>query len=268
MEKKIWGAVAMLGLGGLLVACQPGGPKLIDKADTTSDTRSGYSYAEPETQAMQDDDFNNPAMLWADIGGDQWTTVDGEAGKSCQSCHGEAAKSMKGVGAKFPIWDAKLKTPKAVEMQINECRTERMKAQPWKWESDQMLGMTMYVKMQSRGMPVNVDVSGPMKAWLERGKEFYNTRRGLLDMACSHCHVDNAGNMIRANRLSQGQANGFPTYRLKWQKPGSLHRRFKGCNDQVRAEPFKRGSEEYLALETYVMWRASGLPVETPAVRN
>ena len=77
-------------------------------------------------------------------------------------------------------------------------------------------------------------------------------RRGQLDLACSHCHVDNAGNMIRANTLSEGQGNGFPTYRLKWQKVGSLHRRFRGCNKQVRSnERIKYGADEYVNLELY-----------------
>jgi len=267
MRKKLFGAAVVIGICGMSVASL-GGPKLLDKADKEADIRSGYSYAEPETQAMQDDDFNNPGMLWVDIGEEMWSTVDGEAGKSCESCHSDAAKSMKGVGAEFPVYDAANKKPKSIEVQINQCRTDRMKAKAWKWESDQMMGTTMFVKMQSRGMPMNVDISGPMQGWHEKGKAFYNQRRGLLDMACAQCHVDNAGNMIRANRLSQGQGNGFPTYRLKWQKPGTLHRRFVGCNKQVRAQPFKRGSDEYLALETYVMWRATGLPVETPAVRN
>ena len=74
--------------------------------------------------------------------------------------------------------------------------------------------------------------------------------------------------MIRANLLSQGQSNGFPTYRLKWQKIGSLHRRFRGCNKQVRATPYKAGSDEYVNLELYLANRGRGLPVETPAVRN
>jgi sulfur-oxidizing protein SoxA len=73
---------------------------------------------------------------------------------------------------------------------------------------------------------------------------------------------------IRADTLSQGQSNGFPTYRLKWQKLGSLHRRFKGCNDQVRAEPYKRGSDEYVNLELYLAWRGQGLEIESPAVRQ
>ena len=51
-----------------------------------------------------------------------WNTVDGTAGKSCASCHGDAAESMKGVGAHYPKWDAKAKRPIDVELQINECR--------------------------------------------------------------------------------------------------------------------------------------------------
>jgi sulfur-oxidizing protein SoxA len=74
--------------------------------------------------------------------------------------------------------------------------------------------------------------------------------------------------MIRANLLSQGQSNGFPTYRLKWQKPGSIHRRFRGCNKQVRAQPYAYGSDEYTNLELFLAWKGRGLPVETPAVRN
>ena len=68
--------------------------------------------------------------------------------------------------------------------------------------------------------------------------------------------------------MSQGQSNGFPTYRLKWQGVGTLHRRFKGCMDQVRAKPYKRGSDEFLALEVYLAYRGVGLPIEAPAVRN
>ncbi|MEL6748553.1 MAG: sulfur oxidation c-type cytochrome SoxA, partial [Pseudomonadota bacterium] len=79
---------------------------------------------------------------------------------------------------------------------------------------------------------------------------------------------NNYGNMIRADHLSQGQINGFPTYRLKWQGLGSIHRRFKGCMKQVRATPYKPGGDEFTALELYVASRGAGLSVETPAVRN
>ncbi len=128
--------------------------------------------------------------------------------------------------------------------------------------------MTIFVKAQSRGIPVKVDISGKAKPFFEKGKAFYYKRRGQLDMSCAHCHEKYYGMKLRMNTLSQGMSNGFPAYRLKWQKPGSLHRRFSGCNKQVRAKPFKKGSDEYMNLELYLAWRGQGLPVETPAVRN
>lgn len=232
------------------------------------DIRSGYTFAEPETRAMQDDDFENPAMLTLDYGTELWSTKDGAAGKSCADCHGDAEKSMKGVGARYPVFYQPWGKPINLEQRINECRKNNMQAKPYKYESREMLGMTAFIKYQSRGMPVTVDIGGPNKEFFQKGKAFYYERRGQLDLACKHCHEDNAGNMIRANLLSQGQSNGFPTYRLKWQGVGSLHRRFRGCNKQVRAKPYGYGSDEYVNLELYLAWRGRGLPVESPSVRN
>ena len=232
------------------------------------DRRSGYTYAQIETRSMQDDDFENPAMVLVDEAAQIWEKVDGKAGKACASCHSDAASSMKGVATVYPKFDKKLGKLKNIEQQINACRTKNMQAKAWKFESNPMLAMTVYVRHQSRGMPMNVKVDGEYAPFFEKGKKFYHERRGQLDMSCGSCHEDNAGNMIRANRLSQGQSHSFPTYRLKWQKVGSLHRRFRGCNKQVRATPFKAGSDEYVNLELYAGWRARGLPVETPSVRN
>jgi sulfur-oxidizing protein SoxA len=239
-----------------------------NKAYMVGDKASGYVYMTSQTRDMQDDDIANPAFTWVDLAEEKWSKVEGKAGKSCASCHQDVNKAMKGVANKYPQYDPESKKLIALQVKINRERTKRMGAKPWKWESDQMLGMAALVKLQSRGMPVNVKIDGPAKPFFEKGKEFYNQRRGLLDMACANCHVDNAGNMARSNVLSQGMINGFPVYRLKWQKPGSMHRRFIGCNKQVRATPYKRGSEEYTNLELFLMWRASGLNWETPAVRN
>ncbi len=233
----------------------------------SGDKRSGYTFAQPETRAIQDDDFENPAYLLVDSAAEDWERVEGEAGKACSSCHGDV-DSLKGVGARYPVYFEDWGKMINVEQRINYCRTENMKAKPWKWESNELLGMTALVKLQSRGMPMSVSIDGPAKPFYEKGKEFYYQRRGQLDMACSHCHVDNAGSKLRANLLSQGQPNGFPTYRLKWQKVGSLHRRLRGCNRQVRSDPFKAGSDEYVNVELFISRRANGLPVETPSVRN
>jgi sulfur-oxidizing protein SoxA len=229
---------------------------------------SGWRFRSPETQSFQLDDFENPGMPAVDTGAEIWTTVDGSEGKSCSSCHDEAEKSMKGVRASYPKWSEKLGKPHTLETQINECREERMGAKKWKWEASEMLAMTSFVGLQSRGMPVNVQTDGPMATWNENGKKLYYTKVGQLNMSCANCHEDNYGKHIRSDHLSQGQINGFPVYRLKWGGLGSIHRRFKGCMANIRATPYKRGSDEFIALELYVASRGAGLAVETPAVRN
>lgn len=247
--------------------------------DEPGDVWSGYETATPETRAMQDDDFENPTMPYVDAAAEIYSTPAGEANKSCADCHGAPDDAsggptgipMKGVYARYPVYDEKTQKPINVELRINRCREENQKAQPFKYESDELLGMTGLVNMQSRGMPMVTTADDPNdplhEAW-KKGEEFYYQRRGQLDMSCKHCHEDNYGNMIRAEKLSQGQTNGWPTYRLKWQKPGSLHRRFRGCNKNIRAEPYGFGSDEYLNLETYVKWRGRGLLAEAPSVRK
>ncbi len=229
---------------------------------------SGWRFRTPATQKLQLDDFENPGFPLVDLGAELWNKVEGTAGKACASCHNDASVTMKGVRAAMPKWHKQAGKPQALQQHINYCRTERMGAKPWKWESNQMLGTAAYVGMQSRGMPVKVSIDGKFKDFYDKGKKIYYTRVGQLDMACAGCHEANHGKMIRADHLSQGQTNGFPLYRFKWQKMGSIHRRFKGCMKNIRAKPYKVGSDEFVALELYVASRGQGLSVETPAVRN
>ena len=35
----------------------------------------------------------------------------------------------------------------------------------------------------------------------------------------------------------------------------------------MRAEPYAYGAPEYVDMELYLMWRARGMKIETPAVR-
>ncbi len=230
--------------------------------------RSGYTYAAAETRAMQDDEFENSGFIWVEKGAELWDTALGSGGESCAGCHGDATESMRGVGARYPVLAPERGKLINVEQRINQCLSERMNVAPWDWESEPLLAMTTYVKHQSHGMPVSPVVDGDAEPFFDAGKEFYEKRRGQLDMACIHCHERNHGNMLRAQKLSQGMSNGFPTYRLKWQTLGSLHRRIIGCNRDVRSEPYPAGSDEYVNLELYLAWRARGLPVETPSVRN
>lgn len=232
---------------------------------------SGYEFRSMETRALQADDFENPGFLLLDEAAEIWETADGDREESCADCHGDVEESMAGVGSTYPKYVERKEEGKVftnIENQINHCRTAHMDADPWKYDSPEMLGMTILVRNVDRGEPVDVAIDGDAAPHFEKGKELYYQRVGQLDMACANCHQDYYGMYIRADHLSQGQSNGFPTYRFKWQGVGSLHRRFSGCMKNIRAEPYKKGSEEFLALELYLGWRGQGLPVETPSVRN
>ena len=230
--------------------------------------RSGYLYMEPPTQALQDDDFLNPAFFAVERGQQLWRQVEGSEEYSCASCHEDAVVTMRGVAARYPVYDAKAGGIVNLEARINEMRVAYMGAKPYAYESDALLALTTYVSLQSRGMAMQVAIDGPSRPWFDAGKEFYYKRRGQLNLACANCHEDNAGQKLRGDVLSEGQINGFPVYRLLWNSMGSRHRMFAWCNTSLHSEPYAPGSPEYLALELYLAWRGRGLSLETPAVRR
>lgn len=228
---------------------------------------SGYWFRTQETRAIQDDDFVNPGFLAVERGAELWRQPEGAKGLSCAGCHHDPS-SMKGVAAAMPKWSAARGRPINLEQQIDICRSEHMHAQPWAFGSPELTAMTTFVRLQSRGVAVAPRVDGPMTPWFERGKALYYARHGQLDLACADCHERNFGRNLRADVLSQGQSNGFPVYRLRDQRLVPLHERLAGCLFDIRAVPFEPLSDEFLALELYLAWRGTGLPVETPAVRN
>lgn len=230
---------------------------------------SGWHYRTDDTRALQQDSFDNPGMLGVEEGEEYWNKVEGTQGKSCANCHGDAAVSMANVGSSYPKWDEDSGKPINVELQINKCRVENMGAEPYEFDKDGQKPLTAFIKHQSQGDPVLLDLEqGEMQKWWERGKETYYKRTGQLDLSCATCHEANNGKYIRADHLSQGNVNGFPTYRLKQSNLISLHNRFRGCIRDTRAEFPEAFSDELMGLEVYTTWRGTGLSVETPAVRQ
>jgi len=236
-------------------------------ADVLDEINSGWLYRSAETQALQMDDFDNPGMIFVDQAMDAYATADGAAGKSCADCHGDV-ESFAGLRTMLPKFNEEAGSLWSMEDYINDCRTNRMEADAWKWSSGSMVSMTALLTLQSRGMPMSVAIDGPAAPYWKQGKEMYYTRTGQLELSCANCHEDNYGNMIRADHLSQGQTNGFPVYRLKNAKLNSMHARFKGCVRDTRAETYAEGSDAFRALELYVASRGNGLSVEGPSVRN
>lgn len=236
-------------------------------SDALDEVLSGWHFRGTETRAMQADDFDNPGMIFVEKAEDTWNTVEGTEDKSCASCHG-ASEEMAGVRPVYPKYNEEAGEVRTLEMQINACRTERMGAEKWKYTGGDMVNMTALLASVSRGLPVNVAIDGPAQSTWEQGKELYYSRTGQLELSCANCHEQSYGMMIRADHLSQGQINGFPTYRLKNTKLNAVHARFKGCVRDTRAETYKPGSPEFIALELYVASRGNGLHVEGPSVRN
>jgi L-cysteine S-thiosulfotransferase len=248
--------IALVGVLALLV---PGAP--------AEEKRSGYRDASPETRAMQDDDAENPGFLWVQQGEALWTQRPDGGGRSCADCHGAAPVAMRGVAARYPVFDAHLGRPVSLTQRIQRCRVDRQGVAAYSAESEALLGLTAYVGLQSRGMPVRVAIGGPARPFFEAGEALFTMRQGQLNLSCSQCHDGLAGQRLGGSVIPQGHPNGYPEYRLEWQGMGSLERRIRSCLVGVRAEPFVADSLELVDLELYLGWRANGLPVETPAVR-
>ncbi|RKQ72292.1 sulfur oxidation c-type cytochrome SoxA [Oceanibaculum indicum] len=229
---------------------------------------SGTSFLSEELQARQADEAANPGMLWVDEGARLWATPQGATGKACASCHGADAASMRGVAVRYPAVDAESSDLLNLEGRINLCRTRHQEAEPYAYETDQLLGLTAFVARQSFGMPVQVETGGAAAPFYAAGEAFFHRRQGQLNLSCAQCHDDNAGRSLRGDTISYGLGNGYPAYRLEWQSVGSLQRRLRSCSYGVRAVQFDYGSSDYLALELYLAKRAEGVAIETPAIRR
>jgi sulfur-oxidizing protein SoxA len=237
-------------------------------AAATDERRSGFDQMTPATQAMQRDDSANPGMLWVGDGETLWRERAGSAQPSCADCHGEtAAASMRGVAARYPAFDEVAGRPIDLEQRINACRERHQGAPPLAWESDQLLALTAYVARQSRGLPIAPPDDPRLAASIAAGRERFAARQGQLNLSCSICHDEHAGQLLAGSAIPQGHPTGYPLYRLEWQGLGSLQRRLRNCLVGMRAEPHPAGAPETIEIELYLMWRATGMPIETPAVR-
>jgi L-cysteine S-thiosulfotransferase len=259
----------------LAVRRRPGGLALVvglllasGVGSTAQTRRSATEFLSPDLKAQQADDGANPGMLWVSQGAKLWVTPPSTEVKSCASCHGDDAASMKGAATRYPQVDAASGQLLNLEGRINQCRTTRQNQSALAYETDELLGLTAFVAHQSRGLPLAVTTDGPAAPFYAAGQAFYFERQGQLNVSCAQCHDDRVGNKLRGDTISSGLTGAYPAYRLDWQKVGSLHRRLRACSLGVRAVPLPAGSPEYLALELYLNGRGAGTPIETPGLRK
>jgi sulfur-oxidizing protein SoxA len=232
-----------------------------------SERRSGYGFMSTETKAMQDDDTANPGMLWVLDGETLWTAKQGTADKACADCHGDAATSMKGVAARYPAYDRELGRPVTLEQRINLERTRHQEGTPLAYESHDLLALTAFIARQSRDIAISAGDDPELAPFVAKGRDLFMRREGQLNLACTNCHDDNWDKHLAGSAVTQAQPTGYPEYRLEWQTLGSLERRLRGCITGVRAQAYDFGAPELVELELYLMTRAKGMTMESPAVR-
>jgi len=208
-----------------------------------------------------------PYEPFIDEGQEMWETAF-KNGKTYQSCFPDGPV----IAHKYPYWNKERKMVMTSPLALNECR-EANGEKPLKYKKGDINKIMSFLAYQARGKKVNVivpqDDPGALAAY-EEGKKFYFTRRGQLNFSCANCHFQNAGNVLRSENLSmaKGHTTHFPVYRSKWGTVGTLHRRFTGCNKQVRAKPFKAQGREYRNLEYFLTHMSNGLTLNGPGARK
>jgi len=253
---------ATIGAAILLAACP-----LLAGEIPPDQRRSGYSFMAPDTRAIQDDDNSNPGMLFALDGEKLWSKKIGTADKACADCHGDATETMKGVAARYPAFDRARGRPVNLEQRINLCRANHQQASPLAYESHDLLALEAYVAKQSQGVAISTGDDPQLAPFVAKGRELFMRRQGQLNLSCSNCHNDNWDRKLAGSAITQGHPTGYPIYRLEWQTLGSLQRRLRSCISGIRAQIYDYGTPELVDLELYLMSRARGMPMESPAVR-
>lgn len=176
-----------------------------------------------------------------------------------------------GVRQNYPYFDTDRGEVITLELTINECR-EANGEKPLRYKKGDIAAVSAYMAYTSRGKKFDVEIPSDPRALAayEEGKRFYYSKRGQLNFSCADCHLGASGMMIRADKLSPalGHPTHFPVYRSNWGELGTLHRRFAGCNEQVRAKSFKAQSEIYRNLEYFLTYMSNGLETNGPGARR
>jgi sulfur-oxidizing protein SoxA len=162
-----------------------------------------------------------------------------------------------------PAAFSKAKSPLA----CRPCEVRHQQATPLPYESHDLLGLTAFVAQQSRGTAIGAGADPQLESFIAKGRDLFMRRQGQLNLGCANCHDDNWDKRLAGSAITQGHPTGYPLYRLEWQSLGSLQRRLRNCITGIRAQTYDYGAPELVELELYLMSRARGMPIETPAVR-
>lgn len=272
-------------LTALGVCCLLAAPLL---ASTPEEDRAIWqAYFEKRFPQVPKQDFGNGVYSIDPVGRENWQAIEefppyeaaienGEElwttpfanGRTYADCFPDGPA----IGGKYPHWDRAKGMVITLPLALNNCR-ESNGEKPLKYKKGPIAELMAYIAFESRGQVTNVEIPADDPRALEayeKGKQFYFARRGQLNFSCSSCHIGNSGTTLRTEILSPGlgHTTHFPVYRSKWGEMGTLHRRYTGCNKQVRAKPFAPQGEEYRNLEYFMTYMNNGMELNGPGARK
>ncbi|MGV6827469.1 MAG: sulfur oxidation c-type cytochrome SoxA [bacterium] len=283
MKKTVIAVAALCALG---IGSSHAGNKMAADTTPAEDLKTYRDFFMKRFPGVPLQEFANGVYAIDKVSRDSWLAIeefppyevgieDGEGiwntpfanGKSFSSCFADGPGQRKN----YPAWDDKSKSVVTLPQAINACLKANGEKEYKYIKGKNMNALLAYMGYESRGQKTDVKVpNADAVAAYNDGKTFYFARRGQLNFSCAHCHVESAGMHIRTDVLSPllGHTTGWPVYRSKWGSLGTLHRRFRGCNNQVRAKPFSGQSEEYRNLEYFMTHVSNGIEYNGPSARK
>lgn len=177
-----------------------------------------------------------------------------------------------GIRQNFPYFNTEKNKVVTLEGAINECRVKNGEKPLSYYKGEELAHVSAYMAYTSRGNKFNVEVPNSAEALeaYEDGRRLYFTKKGQLNFSCADCHVYQTGTKLRADIPSPaiGHPTHFPVYRSGMGRLVTLHERFAGCLNRIRAKSFNAGSDELNNLEYFTTFMSNGLEVNGPGSRK
>jgi L-cysteine S-thiosulfotransferase len=219
------------------------------------------------------DPTNNPAVFLMEDIEVRWDEPAAN-GNSCGTCHEGGVQSMRGVATKWPKYVPEYNRVMSLEDFLAPHAEETLGQHLYPAQGEDNIYMVGLIKMQSNGMPVDLDLDNPeTQAALARGEETFNKRVGQRNHACADCHVEGpgkGGGMFLGGRLlgkvDAPLTHHFPTYRTNFTRVWDIRKRFQWCMLPLGMNFIPGDSVEYAELELYLTSIGQGKPLNVPGI--
>jgi len=199
--------------------------------------------------------------------GEEFYAIAFKNGKNYADCFENGGL---GIRQNYPHFDEQAKQVITLELAVNQCRESNGES-ALEFGSGELAAISAYMAYSSRDniFALKVSSAGAYDAYLN-GKEFFYSKRGQLNFACADCHLKISGTNLRADVLSPaiGHPTSMPVYRSNWGELGTIHKRYRECNKNVRSEPLAFQSESYRNLEFFQTLMSTGFVVNGPSSRK